>query len=141
MQHVNDALAVNPTYAPAHGLRGQLLARSGKVDEALDAFEAASRCARDSPLWPLERAKLLVLHGRPRDAIALLDPLLETAPELGDVYECMADAHLALGQIDDALGALEQGAHFRPGDIALQQRIQELRMSRDRHGPAVVCDP
>ena len=138
MQHVNESLAINPTYAPALGLRGQLMARTGRFESALEAFEAAGHCDRQNPLWPLERAKLLIQCGRPLEAIPLLESLAVTAPEVSESVLHLAEAYVAINRVDEAVSALEHAAQLRPRDDSVQQRLRELKEFQYRHGPAIL---
>jgi tetratricopeptide (TPR) repeat protein len=47
LRELDEALKINPTFAPAYYTRGQVLARMGKTDEAIDDFNLALHYAPD----------------------------------------------------------------------------------------------
>jgi tetratricopeptide (TPR) repeat protein len=87
-----------------------------ELDRPPEAQELLSGLPQDDPRVALLSARLQLLLQKPRESIALLEPLLKTAPPGLDlsIRHHLAEAHLAMGQSSEAI-ALLQG---RVGDDA-----------------------
>lgn len=91
-----------------------------ELDRPPEAQELLSGLPQDDPRVVLLSARLQLLMQKPRESIALLEPLLKTAPPALDlsVRHYLAEAHLAMGQSSEAI-ALLQGKVGNDAAIAL----------------------
>lgn len=113
--------------ALAHARTGSLALAAGDYETAETAFERALELHPGRILYRglLARTQLyLGEHGRAlREAMALA----RDAPEHGDVQALLSEIHERLGQLPDALEALEAAARLRPWDRRLVVRLERLR--------------
>lgn len=71
------AIAINPTYAEAHNNLGQILERNRQLDEALAEYQRSIDSQPTFRLGRFNAGRMLIAIGRPREAVAVLDDLLE----------------------------------------------------------------
>lgn len=113
--------------ALVHARTGSLALASGDYETAETALERALELHPGRVLYRglLARTQLyLGDHGRAlREALALA----RDAPEHGDVQTLLSEIHERLGQLPDALEALESAARLRPWDRRLEARLERLR--------------
>ncbi len=75
----------------------------------------------DSPQWRLMSSQILAGQGKPQDAIAMLQGLIQEFPELPEPYNNLGVLLAAQGQLEAAVAALQSAIHARPNyKIALQ---------------------
>lgn len=84
-------------------MRGELLDRLGRDDEANAAFDQALVADRREPTAILGKARMLVDAGRPEDALILYDRMILLHPESADSYRKRGAIRYALG---DRVGAI-----------------------------------
>ncbi len=106
------AIALRPGFSDAHNNLGQLLAKTGRLDEAIAEFDAAlanmlykepyvARCNKGAALWRL---------GRKDAGISELKACLSLAPRFCQGYRELGRIQLADGNVKDGIGSLEQYA-------------------------------
>ena len=113
------ALALDASYAPAHLLYGQILARLGRDDEADRAFQAALESAPQLAAAHLGRGQLAAAAGSNDAALQHLRRAQELDPRDG--------------RVDVALAALLHSA----GRIEIAERYAQQARSRLRRRPAL----
>lgn len=91
-----------------------------ELDRPPEAQELLSGLPQDDPRVRLLSARLQLLLQKPRESIAILEPLLKTAPPSLDlsIRHYLAEAHLTMGQSSEAI-ALLQGKVGDDASIAL----------------------
>ena len=106
------ALKLDPTYVPAWLLKGAWFGDLERLDDAKNAYAEAGRLGAGSPAIA-GTARVLLLEGRPADAIKLLEPLSEAMghPHL---YRMLGGAYRALGRAEDARIAFARGRRDEP---------------------------
>jgi tetratricopeptide (TPR) repeat protein len=132
-QLLTTALHLAPRDPAPHHLRGRLLERLGRHDDAVAAFEAAHRRAVEADdgladLIAIEQAQALLAAGRIDLALGCLPDLL---PPDGDVralaLRVRGAALLAHGATSEALAVLTEAEALTPGNIdALLLQAQAL---------------
>jgi len=106
------AIQLKPALPEAHNNLGQLLARTGRLDEAVKEFDAAlavmlyrepwvARCNRGQALWRL---------GRKDEGQAELRACLQVQPRYCPGWRELGRLQLADGRAQDAVASLEQYA-------------------------------
>lgn len=116
-----------------HHVRGLLLAARGEPAPAAAAF----RRAIYSPTMGYTRtnyelARVLLDLGRPREAVAVLQPAFRGPLEASNLYVTHTELHALLGRAWEALGRPDSAAHhYRRVVHAWQSADPELRPRRD----------
>ena len=106
------AIQLKPTLSEAHNNLGQLLARTGRLEEAVKEFDAAmanmlyaepwvARCNKGQALWRM---------GRKDEGVAELKACLGFQPKYCQGWRELGRVQLADGQARDAVASLEQYA-------------------------------
>lgn len=104
------AILLKPTLAEAHNNLGQLLARTGRLEEAVKEFDTAAsimlyrepwvaRCNKGQALWRL---------GRKDEGLAEMKACLNFAPKYCQGWRELGRLQLADGQAKDAASSFEQ---------------------------------
>ena len=132
---VERALALNPTYAPAHGLRGDLHNMEGAGVEAIARYREAMRCDPGDRRWPLRLGVTLLQFESWEEA----EPALARAAALDaanpEAHRALAKARLELGHFDAAEAALAEARKLSPDDPRIEATAAELETRRRQAGP------
>jgi TolB-like protein/tetratricopeptide (TPR) repeat protein len=120
------AIAINPNYALAHHLYGQLLARTGRAQAGVEEGRRARALDPLSPEMNIGLAQRLDSAGQPKEALAQMLTALELDRNYFDVYVHLADLYQRHGLVAEAIAAAERG-------VELSQRS-----SHAVHGLAVI---
>lgn len=120
------AIAINPNYALAHHLYGQLLARTGRAQAGVEEGRRARALDPLSPEMNIGLAQRLDSAGQPKEALAQMLIALELDRNYFDVYVHLADLYQRHGLAAEAIAAAERG-------VELSQRS-----SHAVHGLAVI---
>lgn len=97
-----------------------------ELDRSPEASELLKELPRNDPRVRLLSARLQLLLQKPRDAIAILEPLLKEAPPSLDlsVRHYLAEAHLAIGESNEAIHLLQNKVGNDPSLALLLGRAQ-----------------
>jgi len=131
-EHVDRALALNPTFGPAHALRGELLLRGGDPAGAAEAFAQASRCLPGDWRQPLQAGAAWMRAGDWQAAITWLEQAVTQRPGLGRAHYLLGSAYLNAGRLDEADRELTLAEKLDPGDTAIQAARRQLDAARSR---------
>jgi type IV pilus biogenesis/stability protein PilW len=125
------AVQLKPSFAEAHNNLGQLLARTGRLDEALKEFDAAlgimlygepwvARCNKGQVLWRM---------GRKDDGLAEMRTCLQLQPKYCQGWRELGRIQLADGNARDAVASFEEYARLceRTADAHYQLGVALLR--------------
>ncbi len=132
--HLDRALEVNPSYAPAHAVRGDLLLEYERYHEALASFREASRCDPKSLDWPYRVARVQARLGQWPGVVETLEPLTRRAPTFVAALYGLGEAYLMLEQFDEAQPVLAEAARLRPDDQRIALLLEQAR-ARMRPAP------
>ncbi len=127
------AIEVRPAYSEAHNNLGQLLARTGRGEEALKAFDEALASPFYREPYVARCNKGLTLHrlGRRDEGLAELKACLGLAPRYCAGRRELGRLHLADGRLKEALEEL--GAYARDCDKVVDAH-QQLGLARMKAG-------
>ncbi|HEV2853775.1 MAG TPA: tetratricopeptide repeat protein [Thermoanaerobaculia bacterium] len=97
-----------------------------ELDRSPEAGELLKGLPQDDPRVRLLSARLQLLLQKPREAIALLEPLLKGGPPALDlsVRHYLADAHLAIGESNEAIRLIQGKVGNDPSLALLLGRAQ-----------------
>ena len=123
-QRANEAFAraqkINPTASAPYTQLGQLYLRQGKRTQAVTAFQKAialmaedRKAARSTEAYR-GLAIAYVGLGRFKEAVAVLEKAVKEFPEDGNARAALADAHLAMGDLDGAIAEAERRLQYSP---------------------------
>jgi putative PEP-CTERM system TPR-repeat lipoprotein len=133
-----DALKVVLDYEPDHAmsifLMGEVYAAMGNPDLALEKFTLFHRLKPDSVLGRRRLAAMLNEGGSPKQAIELLEPLLEQSSVDPEIAAVLASAYTALGDKQRAKGY--QSLFFSLGSVTTATRValKDLNSGDTRQG-------
>jgi len=124
------ALSLRPNYPEAHNNLGQLLAKTGRPEQALSEFDAAlgdmmyhepyvARCNKGQTLWRM---------GRKDEGIAEMKACLAQAPRYCDGHRELGRILLSDGRTKEAIEQLEAYADFcKRADAHLQLALARMK--------------
>ncbi|MDP4639963.1 MAG: tetratricopeptide repeat protein [Pseudomonadales bacterium] len=110
-QALQQAIALNPSYAMAHMWYAPLLADSAAK---LIEFEAAFRLDPRSPVAGFNVANLYIAQGREAEAMQVFNTIIEANPYYGRAYELSARVSKGRGRLADAIRQYEQVYELAP---------------------------
>ena len=100
---VDRAIALDPAFEGASLLRGKILEKAGRIEDAAAAFRAETGVAKTQngrrDAW-LALAVADEKLGKKEDAAADLEKVIEVAPDMADAYYELADLYTRMGRMD-----------------------------------------
>ncbi len=139
------ATALDPDSAQAHYRLGNALRQQGDAagaQAALERFQSLSSAA-DEADWDgrkvgteLNDAQSLAADGKPQEALARLDAMLEQQPELAAALSLRAKILFALGQLDRALESIGQAVRSDPSRVESHYLQGAFLLNADRAAEA-----
>lgn len=111
---LDTALSLNSSYAPAHGLRGDILAALGRHKEAIAAFAQAHHLQPEQPVWLHRAAQSMMALDQWQEAADALDVVTRQAPTFAEAWSDCSVTLAHLGQRDAASRALAQAQRLAP---------------------------
>lgn len=125
LEHAERAVELQPTSAKGHALRGEILAQSGRTEEAIEAYRLAVRDPQD-PAWLHRLGGLLCQLQRWQEAIPVLESFLERQGEDPAVLYLLGAALANSGRLAEAEAVLRRA----PQDPQIRQALEQLERSR-----------
>ncbi len=133
--HYDQALALEPDYAPAHLGAGDCLARSDDLRGAMEHWEAA---LHDGSAWAIEALERILAAAAEADDWDRLErassTVLERQPHSWRVHLILARLHRHRDELDAAREALVRALTEKPGSITVQREMLELLDSQGADG-------
>lgn len=123
MKAIDQAIALDPNLAAAHGNRANILVDAGMPVEALASFNRALELDPNSIPDLLNRGALLATFGRYQDALADYDKVAALDPSYPEVHANRAAVLKDLGQIEVHNGAADS-ARFDEAMAAFDRAIK-----------------
>jgi tetratricopeptide (TPR) repeat protein len=106
--HCDAGIALQPTLAYAHYLRGKALAQLHRFESALASFNNAIALQPASSEPYSDRAATLRLMQRPEESLASSDAAIAIQPGHAEAHSIRGAALQDLGRFEEALGAYER---------------------------------
>ena len=105
---LRQAIQLRPDYADAHGWLGEVLERQNRLDGAIEQYQRAHELQPSDRSLPMKLWRLLIIHGRSREAI----PQLLDALQLEDSFSALrlvllGEAYGTTGEVEAARRYLE----------------------------------
>ena len=117
---------LSPTFANAHGMRGDVLAEKGLAAESTEAWLRAARLERSSVMWNDKAARALCREGRWDEAVPLLRQLDVLRPETPNILYLLGLALAKSGLGKEARIELRRALAAAPDDPRIRQALSEL---------------
>jgi serine/threonine-protein kinase len=115
VEQCQKTLELDPTFILALIFRGQAHEQLGAFAEAVDSFEKAAELSRRHPTYLADLGHGYAVAGRREDALSVLAELHEMSSHRYVGARSIAEIHIGLGQVDEALDWLERGFQQRNG--------------------------
>lgn len=148
LELLNRALQLSPKMIVAHRLRANLLAESGRWDEACAACQPEALAGHPSAELLLTEAELWWTRGNPTKAIASLRQALAVDPSLDQAWQRLSQWQIVLGDFRDAQSTIERWIEVTPLNATpfgllgeLHLRDQNLPKATDAFRRAFDLDP
>ena len=112
--HLEKAISILPTYAPAHFQLALALGVDGKVEAAIDHYRKLLSLGSDTIAVRYNLANALLQQGEVDEAIAQYQAALRIRPDFADAETNLANALLQNGQMEDAIAHYESALKLQP---------------------------
>jgi tetratricopeptide (TPR) repeat protein len=119
LQLYRQAAAAEPRNADILHLMGVVLARLGKLDEAIPSLSGAVSLQPSNAAMQANLANALASANRPQDALAAYQKALALAPDFSAAHRGQGAVLLRLGLLEAAVAAFELAARYAPRDARL----------------------
>jgi Flp pilus assembly protein TadD len=127
VEHLQEAMRLDPTYADAHSNLGVALARRGRWAEAIEQYAEALHLDPQQTQAYSNLGNALLQQGRVREAIAQFDKGLAIEPNDPQARTNRAGALLRDGRIDDAIADLEEVLRTSPDFQPARRNLEIIR--------------
>jgi arylsulfatase A-like enzyme/Flp pilus assembly protein TadD len=109
------------------------------VDREIETLEVSGVDASDlvADMLLYNRAAGLVMDDRPADALEILDVMAERYPESSLILELRLEAHVTLGDADEAFALLRQGIALDPDNHRYWHNLFEIHLQRGEQAEAL----
>lgn len=117
------AVALDPTFGPAHGALAEALLRAREYEMALDAARTAVRLAPNDSLMRALLARVLNFMGRPEEAEAEARQSLRMSPDSLPPLFFLGVAQRMQGRLDEAIATLREHHERLGGKLAIEPNL------------------
>ena len=111
VKYLNSALALDPTYAPAHLYLASACRTLGKLDDARQHLESAKRIQPNNPFSELWLGEIALAQRQMKLARKHLESALRLNPKQSEAHALMAQVALALGDKQTAKQHAQAARH------------------------------
>jgi len=134
--------AAQQTGTPGAAAEIGALMKAGKHDEALARADARLKDNPRDAQVRFMRAVILTEQGKPIEAAAGFESLIQEFPELPEPYNNLAVLHAAQGRYDSALRLLQQALVAQPNYVTAYENLGDLHLSlaEQAYGKALGLD-
>jgi tetratricopeptide (TPR) repeat protein len=135
---LQEAIAAEPEYAPAHRDLGALLLEAGQLETAEPALRRSLALHRDDVETLRLLGETLIARGQDSEAQQLLSRAAELAPDHDRVHFLIGGIAMRDGRLEGALAAWQQAAALAPANGDYQRNLGQAfadlgRLSEARH--------
>lgn len=130
LAHLERCVQLNPIFAPAHGLKAEILARQGKLPEAIESLHEAARNDSGNPQWMYRIGSYELQRQHWSEAAAAMEQVTKLRPNHSEALAALGWARFQMNQFDEAEAALRRAATLRPDDPRIAAAIEQLRQRR-----------
>lgn len=132
-QRLEQALTVDPAFAPAHAHLGSVLLATHQPVLAANEFQKAMDLGDTSPVTASQAGRALVQVGRDAEAVALLRPVAARLPDDVSVGYVLALALQAGGYAADSLPLFQRAVEAMPANA---EALTNYGLALEQNGKA-----
>jgi Flp pilus assembly protein TadD len=132
LESIRQACELSPTFANAHGLRGDILLELKQEERSTEAFAKAAGLDRTSIMWHRKAGRALCDAARWQEAVPLLRRLDLLQPGSKRTLFLLSAALANSGQLAEARAPLEAAQKLAPEDPTLLKALADLDAARRR---------
>ena len=122
LETVQEAVRLQPDYAPLYILRATLEEQANDAEAALSSFREALSADGESAAAHFGVGRLLLTGGDPQKSVVHLERAAELAPDSGSVQATLARAYRRIGDREKAMVAAERARRLHP-DVSLDDPV------------------
>lgn len=131
LQRIEQTIAAAPQNAALHTVRGQILQKVGRAEDAVAAFEKAIELdSKDTPARML-LARLLRLQGKDREAVDQLNSILAIAPNHLGALTAIASIQEQAKNYPDAISSYERILKIDTDNLIALNNLSYLYSNQD----------
>jgi tetratricopeptide (TPR) repeat protein len=134
---IRKAIGLSPTSADYYCNHGMCLARLGRTDEAIAAWQAALRLRPAFPEVLNNLAIVFQSRGQSADAIDACTRALQYRPAFPDAHFNLGVSLRAAGRIEQAIAAFENALALRPDFIEAMNHLGDALYAAGRFDDAI----
>jgi protein O-mannosyl-transferase len=129
----------NPSCWMAHDNLGLILFNKGRIDEAMEHFQAAVALYPDGDVEQNDLATILIRKGRYSEAVPHLERALATDPLFFPARVNLAQSYLRLSNYVAAVGQFRLALQIEPGNLSVLMNLGECFRKQGNLVGAVNC--
>ena len=127
-----------PVSADELNHRGIVLARQGRLDEAVADFQRAVQTEPENALAHDNLGLALILQGKLDEAIACCRRAVELKPDFAEAYSNLGRAWMGQGRIEEALACFRRSLAVKPGFAEAHNRMGLALQSQGKREQAAA---
>jgi tetratricopeptide (TPR) repeat protein len=123
LQHLADAEVRNASYVHIFSIRGEILAKMKKFDEALKCFEHAISLSPLNPVRYKAAADILMACQRFKDAVSLLEAAVKSGLEFKALFNHLSYAYFMMKDFPKALRYVKSALGLDPDNVTFLNQM------------------
>lgn len=135
LQLLDSAFAQNPGHGPCACLRGHVLHKSGRLEDALQALELAATLMPGHPIAWKYRMEVLLDRERPREVVHASDQWLAESPQDLQAHFFRGNALVMMRRYADALQSYKRALEIDPGHVEAHYNLIQTWIRVDEDDP------
>ncbi len=127
VDHLDQAVQLNPDAYDAHNNLGNALVRAGKTQDAISQYVQALRLKPDYAKAHINYGNALLLQGKVQEAISHYEQALRIKPDLAEAHYDLGIASEQAGSVQEAIRHYEQALRLKPDFAEAQNGLARLQ--------------
>ncbi len=136
---INQAIALNPTVAPAHANLATGLMALNRPEEAIASYDRAIALMPGVPETHYNRGIALLATGRAEEAVASADQAIALKPDHAQAYVNRGNALLALHRAAEAVASFDKAIALKPDYADAYGNRANALLVMKRPDDAIAC--